>query len=553
MRKGKLLVIAGVLTVIGLLLASCGPAAEQPATGGPTTEQPATGQPTTGQTVTGQPAAGGPRGEVTVALTTSGMRKMCDVNTSTTISGGNIKQLLYDSLIWIDSNSKVQPALAESWKIADDWSRIDFTLRQGIKWPNGDPFTAKDVEFTIVKRLMDTMYHYSGDFKRFVKEVKIVDDYHVSIYVNMPFLTIFDRMNDTGCIYPKDYFEKVGADGFAAAPMGLGSFKVIDFKQDQFLNVEAVVDHYRQTPYLEKLHIVFAPERTTQLAMIKTGEADIITPELALIPDVLADPKLRLSINRGTSGSALCLHDMMKPNIPTPFHDLRVRQAASLAIDRETMCEKVFYGLNEPASQIYQDYNFGYDPTLPVLPYDPVKAKQLLAEAGYPNGFDTTYTYSMATKTESEATAAYLSAVGIRARQAPMEAGAYTNLRNTTARNPAGATSLSGLTIHLNNYAIGMVHPGAVTQSSIAGGSLMAAGLCNAEEVALVDKMLNYNVGDPKLFELAQQLNKLVLANAWRAPLWVVHTPWVFGPRIGEYQHTPGKGFNIRYIDIKLK
>ncbi|MFH0768913.1 MAG: ABC transporter substrate-binding protein [Chloroflexota bacterium] len=558
MKKGKLLVIAGVLTTIGLLLISCGPGAEQPAAEQPTTEQLTTEQP-----IAEKPAVGGPKGEVTVVETNSGVRNMCDQLTATSVSSGPIKMMLYDSLTWIDSEAKVQPALAESWKVADDWSKIDFTLRQGIKWPNGAPFTAKDVKFSFDKFMeKTTMYHYATDFQKYVKEVRVVDDYHVSVYCNEPFQVIFDRLQASAGMFPKDYYEKLGAAEFAAKPMGLGPFKVIDFKQDQFLNAEGVANHYRQTPYVEKVHLIYVPEATTQLAMLKTGEADIIALSSDQVRDVRNDPKLSIITSGASAQTTIRFHDVMTPEISSPFLDLRVRQATSLAIDRKTACDKAFTGFWEPGYQYLAFYNPGYDPNYPAIPYDPVKAKQLLADAGYPNGFDTTLTFSTASssigsKTMSELIASYLSVVGIRCKMMPVDAGTFSTLSNQTARDVRSPKALRGLSTNSVPMWGGIIHSGAAIASQLTShGSLMGAGCYNLKTEALIDESMNYNVGDPRLAEIAKKINETELADMYHCPLWFGSSQFAVGPKLVADNSllTPGTGwYGFHFENIKLK
>ncbi len=183
-----------------------------------------------------------------------------------------------------------------------------------------------------------------------------------------------------------------------------------------------------------------------------------------------------------------------------------------------------------------------------------MKAKQLLAEAGYPHGFDTTLTYSMGNRTYNEAVAAYLADIGIRAKQAPMEAATYTFTRNRSTADPTGPMSLRGLTIHQQAHTTGIVHPGACVQSQMAGGSSQSAGVVNPKEKALIDEMMNYNVGDPKLTEMAKQLNALALTDLYHSPTWIVNTPWTITSRVyPDLKHTPGKYVHLNFVDIRLK
>ncbi|MFH0769495.1 MAG: ABC transporter substrate-binding protein [Chloroflexota bacterium] len=544
LRKRKLLVIAGVLTVIGLLLASCG-------------GQPPTGGTTPGGTTPGGTTTGGPTGEITTtAATITGMRPPCDILTTTSVGSAQLRELVWDTLVHIDSTGKINPALAESWKIADDWSKVDFKLRQGLKWPNGDPFTAQDVKFSLDKYSENgTTFNYSGDFIKYVKETKVVDDYNVSVYLKMAFPVIFDRLNATCAIYPKDYYQKLGQTGFAATPMGLGPYKITDFKPDQFVNVEAQPNHYRVTPTVAKIHLVYVPEPTTQIAMLKTGEADVISIQVDFVRDVASDPNLKIVTAKECYTYSFVVHDMVAGIAGVPLLDLRVRQAASLAIDRKTICEKIFYGYSSPANQFTASYVQGYDPNLPLIPYDPVKAKQLLADAGYPNGFDTTLSYTMARRAEHEAVSAYLYASGIRAKLVPTEAASYTALRNSSARDPKAPKSLRGLTIHTVPYSVGILHAGASMQSQMAGGSLQSAGVSNPAEVALIEESMKYAVGDPKLTELGKQINELALKELWHIPLFEMSLNWGVSPKVvaGDYLINPGNPYNFHYADIKLK
>ncbi|MFH0768915.1 MAG: ABC transporter substrate-binding protein [Chloroflexota bacterium] len=544
LRNRKLLVAAGILTVIGLLLASCGPA-EEPTTGGPTTGEPTTGGPT-----------GGPTGEITtLAPTITGMRPPCDILTTTSIGGTSFRQMVWDSLVDISSTGTIQPALAESWKIADNWSKVDFTLRQGLKWPNGDPFTAKDVVFSFGKFTEPgTTFNYSGDFIKYVKDAVAVDDYHVALNLKMAFPVLFDRLSATCAIYPKDYYEKLGQAGFAAAPMGLGPFKVIDFKQDQFINVEALPNHYRVTPTVAKIHLLNVTEPTTKVAMLKTGEADVIYIDLDFVRDVASDKNLQIVTNNDVYQYSFVVHDMVAGVADSPLLDLRVRQAVSLAVDRKTICEKIFSGYAVAGNQFCAPYNQGYDPNLPALTYDPVKAKQLLADAGYPNGFDTTLTYTMARKNEHEAVAAYLNASNIRAKLVPTEAASYTTLRNSSARDPKALKSLRGLTIHTVPYWVGILHTGAAMQSQMAGGSLQSAGVSNPAQVKLIEESMSYAVGDPRLTAIGKQINELALKDLWHIPLFRMTYNWGVGPKVvgGTYLVNPGNPYTFHYENLKL-
>ena len=141
---------------------------------------------------------------------------------------------------------------------------------------------------------------------------------------------------------PKNYIEKVGDAGFAAKPVGAGPFQIMDFKQDDYVRVKAVRNHYRKTPYVDEVLFKIAEEPATRLAMLKTGEADMIILNGQHIPEVRKDPNLRIIWSQHTFVVTMVFQDLAHPKEPSPFHDERVRKAASLAIDRAGICKNIF-------------------------------------------------------------------------------------------------------------------------------------------------------------------------------------------------------------------
>jgi len=177
----------------------------------------------------------------------------------------------------------------------------------------------------------------------------------------------------------------VGDAEFAKHPIGAGPFKWTDYQQDVYVNVEAVEDHYRRVPQVKTLNCKFLTEGSTIIAMFKSGEADVVQIPFWNYPEVRNDPKLRTIWSKFTFGPSLIFYDLAFPSEPSPFHDVRVRRAASYAINRKAICEKVLHGAAEPWGDIFAPYQPGCDPNLKPTPYDPEKAKALLREAGYAN------------------------------------------------------------------------------------------------------------------------------------------------------------------------
>ncbi len=548
-RKSKLLAVAGILTVIGLLLASCGPATEQPTGEQPTGEQP-TGEQPTGE----QPVAKEGAGIFRVVYNRFAFNNKMDPVTTNMIAAGSIVDMIWDSLVKRDVNSNYVPALAESWKIADDAKSITFTLRQGVKFHNGDPFTAKDVKFSIdLYRDPKAMNSYTPELRDNISETIVDSDYQFTVRFNKAYPGFLDRCADRLGIMPMDYYNSVGKDGFASNPVGIGPFKVTSFKPDESITLEAVQNHYRQTPSIKGVKMQQVSEATTRFAMLKTGEIDMMVPcEPVLVPDLKRDPNLRSMRVDYYSGNSLVFLDLAYANEPSPWKDIRVRQAASYAIDRKVMCEKVFNGVYTPMGHFLAPYNLGYDPSLdaqyPPPAYDPVKAKQLLTDAGYPNGIDVIYPASSETKYYVEPLVAYFNDVGIKAKMSMYEAATLSRKLYAVG---TPAAELHGIVARGSPFWIGIKHAGFALYSMMGGGSTSSYGVVNPAVKAAIEASFSIT-GEAALKVAGKTINDLELKDLWSTPLWVVNTTFGVGPRVAEYTPVLGKSYPWRIDLLKL-
>jgi peptide/nickel transport system substrate-binding protein len=316
------------------------------------------------------------------------------------------------------------PALAESWSESPDGLTYEFTLRPELKFHNGDPCTAEDVVFSF------TRYRGVGaaEFKSKVKNVEVVDARTVRFYLHQPwpdFMTFYGTTaTAAGIVVPKKYLEQVGEDGFKKHPIGMGPYKFVSHTPGIELVLEAYEAYWRHPPYIKRIITKGVPEGTTRLAMLKRGEADIaVALEGEMPEEVRRDPKLTLVDTRHASIQWLDFAEQWNPK--SPWHDKRVRLAANYAIDRQAINEAACLGFCPPTAVIIprvMDFALQTEP----LPYDPEKAKQLLKEASYPNGFDAGELapvppfYVM-----GESVVNYLNAVGIRVKMRTMERAAF--------------------------------------------------------------------------------------------------------------------------------
>jgi peptide/nickel transport system substrate-binding protein len=328
---------------------------------------------------------------------------------------------VHDALVKPMPGNNMAPSLAESWTESEDHRAYEFNLRKGVKFHNGDPFTAEDVVFSF-KRAKGVQLHEK------VKEVVIVDPHKVRFVLHEPwpdFMAIYASLASTAAwIVPKNYFEKVGADGFKKHPIGAGPYKFVTNKPGIELVMEANEEYWRKTPSVKRLVFQSVPEATTRLAMLKRGEVDIAYLfDESLAQTVKADPNLKLAFSGGVGTFVLDFLDMWDPK--SAWADQRVRKAASLAIDRKALSQAATLGASPPNGNIVVQ---GFEFALPIEPdpYDPAQARKLLAEAGYPNGFDAGELHVWPPYVGTgEAITGYLGAVGIRTRMRTAERAAF--------------------------------------------------------------------------------------------------------------------------------
>jgi peptide/nickel transport system substrate-binding protein len=328
---------------------------------------------------------------------------------------------LHDALVKPMPGQRYAASLAESWTASEDQRVYSFTLRPGLKFHNGDPFTAEDVKFSFM-RAKGALLHQK------VKEVVVVDPTHVEFVLHEPwpdFMTFYGTFaSGAGWIVPKSYVEKVGGDEFKRHPVGLGPYKFVSNKPGIELVMEAFEGYWRKVPSVKRLVFKSIPESTTRLAMLKRDEVDVAyLLDGSLAEEVKRDPKLKLAFSGGIGTFYLDFFDMWDPK--SPWADQRVRRAASLAIDRAAISEAETLGASPPTGNVVPkafEYALPMDPD----PYDPAQAKKLLAEAGYPNGFDAGDLYPWPPYfSTGEAIIGYLGAIGIRSRLRTMERAAF--------------------------------------------------------------------------------------------------------------------------------
>jgi peptide/nickel transport system substrate-binding protein len=332
---------------------------------------------------------------------------------------------IHDALVRPYPGQKMGPSLADSWEESEDGLTYTFTLRPGLKFHNSDPVTTEDVKFSFER------YQGAGaqTLKDHVSEVEIVDPLVVRFHLKAPwpdFMTFYGTTaTAAGIVVPKKYLTEVGDDGFKKHPIGAGPYKFVSTKPGVEVVLEADPRYWRRVPSVKTLIMRSIPDATTRALTLKTGEADIAYALDGIAAEgIKDDPSIKIVASKHASIFWLEFPEQWDPK--SPWHDIRVRQAVNYALDRQAINEAGCLGFCPPAGVIVprvMDFALQVEP----MPYDPAKAKNLLAEAGFPKGFDAgQFVPNPGFPTVAEATMNYINAIGIRMTMKQMERAAFT-------------------------------------------------------------------------------------------------------------------------------
>ncbi len=255
----------------------------------------------------------------------------------------------HDALVKPMPGNLMAPSLAESWTVSADQRVYDFKLREGLKFHNGDPFTADDVKFSFLRSKVGKV------LKDRVREVEVVSPSRVRFHLHEPFpdfMAFYGTLaTGAGWIVPKKYVEKVGDDGFKKQPVGLGPYKFVSHTPGIELVMEAFEGHWRKVPSVKRLVFKTVPDPTTRAAMLKNGEVDIAYMlDAPAAMELKRDPSLRLGFSGAIGIHYLDFFDQWDPK--SPWHDRRVRLAANHAIDRRGLSESETLGASRPTGSM---------------------------------------------------------------------------------------------------------------------------------------------------------------------------------------------------------
>jgi len=492
---------------------------------------------------TSRPVTAAPEGTVTWGVhITLASRWLDPAETEGIITPFMVLYALHDALVKPMPAGWNTPSLAESWSQSKDGLTYEFVLRKGVKFHNGDPVTADDVKFSFER------YRGSGAkaLKDRVREVQIVDPGRVRFVLKDPwpdFMTFYGTSaTGSGWIVPKKYVEKVGDDGFKKAPIGAGPYRFVSFHPGVELVLEAYEGYWRKTPSVKRLVLRSLPEETTRAAALKKGEVDIsylLTGPVA--EDVRRTPGFKLTAPSQASGVFwLDIPDQWDPK--SPWHDRRVRLAASHAIDRNALNQAETLGFSKPTGGVIPrafEFSKPFEPHA----FDPARAKQLLTEAGYPNGFDAGDFYPWPPYTSmGEALASYLQTVGIRSRIRTMERATLT----TAWREKKLKGVIVGITGAAGNAATRL-------EAYVSKDGVYTSGVI--PEVEDLFQRQARELDAKKREALIHQIQQILHDRVTQIPIYELAFIWGIGPRLEEpgISLIKGYAYSAPYEDLKLK
>ena len=415
---------------------------------------------------------------------------------------------IFDPLVSRDRDLKLINRLASSYQNIEP-TRWRFHLRKGVTFHNGESFNAECVRFTWKQIFAPgSVSRMKGQFNT-IADIKVLDDYTIDIITKKPDPSLVARLTMFHIVPPK-YISEVGQAKFGRNPIGTGAFKFVEWVRDDRLTLKRN-EKYWDGPHPTVKEVVFRviPEIQSRLAALQTGEVDIasnIPPDLAK----RVDTKGRFDLKSVLTTRVIYLDFSSTPG--SPILDKRVRLAINYAIDRDAIIKHVLENYGEKVATLAPRIVFGYDPSIPPYPYDPKKAKRLLAEAGYPNGFSIEMAGPagryMRDKEILQAVVGQLDKIGVKVDLKLLEWGSHlTKIASRTAA-PIFMLGWGQTSLDLDHYFEPIYHSkGAYSQKN------------DKELDNLIDKA-RYEIDVIKRKDLYSKIQKLVYDQAYLCPLY---------------------------------
>lgn len=423
------------------------------------------------------------------------------------IIGANV----WDTLVYFDpKTNEYKGNLAKSWKQIDDRT-IEFDLREGIKFHNGEPFDADSVVYTL-NFVADPANKVTTQANvNWIEKATKLSPYKVRVTTKKVFPAAIEYLAGPVVMHPAKYYAEVGPKGMNAKPVGTGPYKVTQYTPGKSITLERNTDYFKDSPKgmpkIAKLEVRFIPDRQTQMAEALAGGADFIMH----VPKDQAEQAAKVPTLQVVSGETMRIVFMQMNTLdgtPAPqLKDIRVRKAISHAINRESIVKNIVGAGSRVLNTQCFPSQFGCtDEGAPRYTYDPALSKKLLAEAGFPNGFDIDI-YAYRERNQTEAMINDLKAVGINAK---LNFSQYAAMRDAVRSNKAPLTHQTWGSFSVND----------MSASTPVYFTFEADDVTRDAEVRDLLNKGNNSVDPAARKKAYQQGLKLIAEKAYSLPLW---------------------------------
>ncbi|MBI2867206.1 MAG: ABC transporter substrate-binding protein [Chloroflexi bacterium] len=570
LRKSGIVFISSLITVVGLAVAACGggedstPTLAPQATASPTrTPTPApqataslvstptaTPRTTPSPVATPTPAAGSdqPTGTLRVAVPGFGFETN-DPTRETLDVAHTLLTPVYDWVIWHSPDGTVAPGAADRWTMSDDGTAWTLHLRD-LRFHDGRPITAEDIKFSLERVLEPAATSASaGVWRSNLGRVEAVSPQEARLHTKQPWAELIvqlsPRAGTEGVVLSKRAFQELGANVYFRRPLGTGPWKIINHDLGVRYTYEAnLASHpYRQVPGFRNLEIRLVPEESTRLALLRTGQTEMgaVSPENAA---ALLRQGLRVYEIKNIAVVRAVFFGFGNPELfkQFPSSNRDVRKALSLAVNRQELVESLLGGFGSvPARSVVIQGVEGFDSSWQPTAYDPARARQLLAEAGYPAGFDIKYwsaSHSVAPwmPRAAEAVAGYWSAIGVRTRIVPTEFAVMTPMYRARPQ-----TEVVGTVFNLPAQVV-------PSPSRVFSVHYSSAGVVWLLPIAEIDRLvgkLGTTVDPQQRVQLIRQIQDMIHEEYVDVPLGASSALWGATERVAEWQTIVSGGVGL--------
>jgi peptide/nickel transport system substrate-binding protein len=432
---------------------------------------------------------------------------------------------LFETLVYRNLDGSVRPHLAERWTVSGDGLTWIFHLRRGVKFHNGEPFNAQAVKFSLEWIQDPKVFTQFKGYWTEVKTIEVVDDQTVRLHLSKPNPLMIALLPWHLPILPPRYVSE-NRETWGRKPVGTGPYRFVEWIPNERIVMEANLDYWQGPPPFQRLVFRPIPDETARTAALLSGAVQVVGPvSLDQASMVASAPGVHVVWTDSLARERLAIRHDVKP-----FDDLRVRQAVAHAIDKNAIIKNILGGHAVPIHGPLVPLEWGYDKNLKdPYPYNPARARELLAEAGHPNGFAVDFEYAPGITPKNNETAEavvnYLAAAGIKAKVNAIDYGKFTSKSRTRALAPLNTSFWTGG---------GNFHgwqPFAILldcEKSSALWNPKPRYWCNAE----VDKVVDATVqavqarDEAKARQLMAQAQKQAAEYVYQVWLWQFRQPW---------------------------